>query len=285
MIEERKRYIPNFKDIPSNRAKIPEIAAEKRIKDFIEVELGLDRERAINEAKRCLSCRRCLGCKLCLAACEPKAIDFDQTGENMELIVDSLIITPGVEMVPSKTKEELGYGKFINVVNGLEFESILREDGPYGGLILRPSDGEIPRTIAFIAEGKDALLYAHKEMSATQKKFPAIKLSLFSKGEPSDADSPPEGIIFTQWKSDILEVKEKGGNNNLLIQWKADGEIKEEELQMIVVVTPLTLSPEIVRLINQLDLPKPSPFWEHLDTSLIKTEKANVFFSGGIGKI
>lgn len=280
MIEERKRYIPAFKDIPSPRAKTVELPAEKRIKDFSEVGFVLEKDVAITEAKRCLSCRRCLGCKLCLAACEPKAIDFDQQPEVIELTVDSLIISPGAERVPAVIRKELGYGKFLNVVNGLEFESILREDGPYGGLILRPSDGEIPATIAFIAEGKDALLYTLKEIIVAQKKFPVMKFILFSSEDPKRI----EGITFMQRKGDVLEIKEKGENHNLFIHWKEDGKMKEEEFGMVVVQTPLTLSPETLLLMDQLDLPRPSPFWEHLDTGLVEAGKENIYFCGGIAK-
>ncbi|MCX5887365.1 MAG: hypothetical protein NT096_15875 [Proteobacteria bacterium] len=280
MIEERKRYIPEFKDIPSARAKIAELPVEKRIKDFSEVEFVLEKDAAEREAKRCLSCRRCLGCKLCLAACEPKAIDFSQQEEAIELTVDAIVIAPGVEKVPAKTRQELGYRKFLNVVSGVDFEAILREDGPYGGLILRPSDGEIPQTIAFIAEGRDAFMYTVKEMSAAQKKFPVMKLILFSRDDLGTS----EGIPCEQRKGDVIEIKETGENNNLLIQWEEDGKTKEEELEMVVVQTPLTLAPEVVKLMDQLDIPKPRPFFEYLDSALVETGKEKIFFSGGIGK-
>ncbi|MEM4707766.1 MAG: NUDIX domain-containing protein, partial [Candidatus Anstonellales archaeon] len=87
-------------------------------------------QAAIREAKRCLSCRRCLGCKLCLAVCEPKAIEFGQEEELIELTFDNLVIAPGMERRITPLREELGYGKFPNVVNGVEFEAILRSDGP-----------------------------------------------------------------------------------------------------------------------------------------------------------
>ena len=39
-----------------SRVKMPTRPADERSKDFGEVNLGLTREEAINEAKRCLSC-------------------------------------------------------------------------------------------------------------------------------------------------------------------------------------------------------------------------------------
>ena len=85
MAEERGRYLIEFKDIPTERQGIPEIAVEEAVGDFREVALGFTREMAMSEAARCLSCRRCLGCKLCLAECHTKAIDFDQVGQDIEL--------------------------------------------------------------------------------------------------------------------------------------------------------------------------------------------------------
>jgi ferredoxin len=86
MLEDKKRYIIDFTDIPDDRARMPELPAEERAKNFEEIEKGFATEQAQKEAQRCLSCRRCLGCKLCLAACEKDAIDFDQKDEEKKVL-------------------------------------------------------------------------------------------------------------------------------------------------------------------------------------------------------
>lgn len=279
MKEERKRYIPEFKDIPSARAKRVTLPVEKRIKDFSEVEAVLEKEAAIREAKRCLSCRRCLGCKLCLAVCEPKAIEFGQEEELIELTFDNLVIAPGMERRITPLREELGYGKFPNVVNGVEFEAILRSDGPYGGIILRPWDGEIPRTIAFIAEDKQALIYTLKEIKIAERQFPQIKLVIFTTAE-FDLEVPER---YEYRKGKVLAVKEKE-DHNLLIQWQDSEKISEEEFEMVVAQSPLTLAPEVLNVINQLNIVPPAPFWETLDIESKETGKERVYFTGGINK-
>ena len=45
---------------------------------------------------------------------------------------------------------EYGGGRCLDVVDGLEFERMLRADGPTGGRILRPSDGEVPREVVWV---------------------------------------------------------------------------------------------------------------------------------------
>ena len=62
---KKDRYIIPFDDIPADRVKMPCIEIDEAVCSFTEVETGLPRELARQEAMRCLSCRRCLGCALC----------------------------------------------------------------------------------------------------------------------------------------------------------------------------------------------------------------------------
>jgi len=43
----------------------------------------------------------------------------------------------------------MGYGKFPNVVTNVMLERMAAANGPTGGKILRPSDGEAPKSVAF----------------------------------------------------------------------------------------------------------------------------------------
>ena len=129
---------------------MPELEVEERALNFEEVELGFTEEMAIAEAKRCLSCRRCIGCGLCLAECDQDAIEYDQQPEPLTLSVDAIILAPGAEVFNPSRLKELGYGRAPDIVTSIEFERLLSPTGPFGGRLLRPSDGEIPRTIAFV---------------------------------------------------------------------------------------------------------------------------------------
>ena len=95
--EKKGRYIIGFEDIPSKRAEMPEITVEDRKGNFKEVETGFAEDVAVAEAKRCLSCRRCLGCALCWAECKPEAINFDLSDKDVDLYVDKVILTSGME--------------------------------------------------------------------------------------------------------------------------------------------------------------------------------------------
>jgi heterodisulfide reductase subunit A-like polyferredoxin len=129
---------------------MPELEGDERRLNFKEVELGFTEEMARQEAARCLSCRRCIGCGLCLAECDQCAIVYDDEDRTVAIEADAIIFTSDGELFDAGRKRDLGYGEAWNVITSFEFERLASPTGPFGGLILRPSDGEIPKRIAFI---------------------------------------------------------------------------------------------------------------------------------------
>ena len=258
MAEKRGRYIIDFKDIPSKRHSMPELEVDERKDNFEEVELGLSLEAAQEEAKRCLSCRRCLGCELCLAVCEPKAIVFDQEDEIIDLTVDEIIISPEVDRYIPLSQGEFGYLNYMNVVSAFEFERILCEDGPYGGMLLRAFDGEIPQKIGFILHddgngqenGNSLLSYAIQEAELAMQKVEDLGVSVFiSEGtnlENVSNETEKKGINIKNGK--VMEVKESEETKNLLVKFMDGDNETEEEFEMLVISKPPQLTPELREL-------------------------------------
>ncbi|MCP5104185.1 MAG: CoB--CoM heterodisulfide reductase iron-sulfur subunit A family protein, partial [bacterium] len=89
-------------------------------------------------------------CKICEEVCEAKAIDYEQKEEKVELNVGAVVLSPGFELFDAGIKEELGYGRYPNVITSLEFERVLSASGPFAGKVLRPHDMKTPKRIAFI---------------------------------------------------------------------------------------------------------------------------------------
>ncbi|RLI18387.1 heterodisulfide reductase, partial [Candidatus Bathyarchaeota archaeon] len=93
---------------------------------------------------------KCIGCGTCKEVCKANAINYEEQDSIVTLKVGSIILAPGFESFDARLKSEYGYGRYPNVVTSIEFERILSASGPYSGMVLRPSDGEIPRKVAFI---------------------------------------------------------------------------------------------------------------------------------------
>ncbi|TET81942.1 CoB--CoM heterodisulfide reductase iron-sulfur subunit A family protein, partial [candidate division TA06 bacterium] len=92
----------------------------------------------------------CIGCGLCENICLAKAVNFNDTEEEEAIKVGAILLIPGFSPYDPTPQGEYGYGRYPNVVTSVEFERVLCASGPYGGQILRPSDGMMPKSIAFI---------------------------------------------------------------------------------------------------------------------------------------
>ena len=85
----------------------------------------------------------------CAKVCPTDCIDFTQRPEELPVEVGAVIITTGLHITPMDAKKEYGGTKYVNVMNPLAMERVQSSNGPYGR-VLRPSDGKIPRSIAYV---------------------------------------------------------------------------------------------------------------------------------------
>jgi len=90
-------------------------------------------------------------CGICKKTCTLDAIDFNQKDNIIEEEIGAIIVATGYELYPVEHISEYGAGKYKDVVNGLQFERLLSASGPTSGEIRRPSDGKIPKRIAFLS--------------------------------------------------------------------------------------------------------------------------------------
>ncbi len=89
-------------------------------------------------------------CKVCQKFCQADAIVFDQDDEIITEKVGAIVVATGYELLPKDVYGEYGYGKYPDVIDGLQMERMLSAAGPTKGEIRRPSDGEAPKEVVFI---------------------------------------------------------------------------------------------------------------------------------------
>jgi len=90
-------------------------------------------------------------CKVCEIVCPTGAIRFDQEDQIMEVEVGAIVIATGFTVKQPDFFPEYGYGKYPDVITGLQFERLASASGPTLGEIRRPSDGKVPEKIVFLA--------------------------------------------------------------------------------------------------------------------------------------
>ncbi len=217
---------------------------------------------------------KCLGCGICQMVCRAGAVEYEQKDEEIVLDVGSVILAPGFEEFDPSVKAEYGYGRYPNVVSSIEFERILSASGPYGGMVIRPSDGEVPRKIAFIqcVGSRDTqirrdycssvcCMYAIKEAVIAKEHNPNLACSIFfmdlrSFGKEFDdyyarAEREHE-IRFV--RSRVSRIEEIPKSRNLLLRYVEDGEPKEEEFDLVVLSVGMEPPKKVKELAKNLGI-------------------------------
>ncbi len=96
-----------------------------------------------------LDLENCSLCGKCAQVCPVGCIDYTDEEKTLNVHVGCIILATGLLTTPFDAKKEYGGGKYPNVVHPLAMERIQSSNGPYG-MVLRPSDGKIPRSVAYI---------------------------------------------------------------------------------------------------------------------------------------
>jgi heterodisulfide reductase subunit A len=128
-----------------------------------EFDLGLTGRRAIYipfpqaipasytlDDKNCPDPFTTIACGKCADVCKPKAIDYDQKPRIIEEEVGAIIVATGYDLYSMENMAEYGFGKYPDVLDGLQFERLCSASGPTKGQVLRPSDHKEPKEVVFI---------------------------------------------------------------------------------------------------------------------------------------
>ena len=85
-------------------------------------------------------------CDICRENCPTRAIEFELKPKEQELSVGAIIVATGFDVFDARKKGSLGYGRYANVLTGLDLEQIFTREG----YLRLPVSGEEPHNIAFI---------------------------------------------------------------------------------------------------------------------------------------
>jgi heterodisulfide reductase subunit A len=117
--------------------------------DFSELEPPLTEAQAREAVSRCLDCGVCSECGECVTACPADAIDLRAHDAELDVTVDAVVLATGFRLFDADLKPEYGYGRFKNVITGMQMDRLLAPTRPFN-TILRPGDGKVPERIAYV---------------------------------------------------------------------------------------------------------------------------------------
>ncbi len=83
-------------------------------------------------------------------ACKYDAVDLEMAEQELSVNVGAVVWASGWKPYDAAKIQPYGYDRYDNVISNVEFERMMDPFGPTGGKIVRPSDGQAPKNIAFI---------------------------------------------------------------------------------------------------------------------------------------
>ena len=131
-----------------------EYACDTEYPDPFEEGLGAVRAIAVPftnaiPQKAVLDAGHCGTCGTCARVCPTGAIEFDQQPRHLTIRTDAVIVASGFQLNALTVKPQFNAHRSRNIIAPITLERLLAPHGPYGR-VLRPSDGKMPSSIAFV---------------------------------------------------------------------------------------------------------------------------------------
>lgn len=192
--------------------------------------------------------------KKCAEACKYDAIDLDMEGRTISAKAGAVVWATGWKPYDARKIDNLGYGKFEDVVTNVIMERLASESGPTNGKILRPSDRTEIKSIGFVqcAGSRDenhlpycssvCCLASMKQASYVRSQYPDAEIHLFyidvrSPGRMEDfytKAQEDEKLFFHRGK--VGKIYEDSEKNVLVLEAEntLTGLITKTEVEMAV---------------------------------------------------
>ncbi|MFQ5434899.1 MAG: FAD-dependent oxidoreductase, partial [Anaerolineae bacterium] len=216
----------------------------------------------------------CDDCGRCVAVCPTQAIDLDELAQLRTVRVGAMILALGFKVYDAGELTELGYGRFPNVIDAMQYERLASRSGPTEGVVQRPSDQQTPRSIAWLQcvgsrDQKNSFcssiccMYATKEaMLARQRLGDEVDCTIFIMDER--AFNKEYSAYFHQarnkhgiryFRSRISDIHEEASTGDLIVQFAdSEGKLCQERFEMVVLATGLQPPDSARHFANLLDL-------------------------------
>lgn len=190
--------------------------------------------------------------------CEYDAIDLNMTSKDFNISVGSIVWATGWKPYDAHKIENLGFGRYDNIVTNMMLERLSSKDGPTNGRILRPLDNKPPSSFAFVqcagSRDENHLPYCSyvccmaslKHTTYIREQYPDAKIYIFYIDIRSFGDKYEKfyrnikldkNVFFIKGKvADVIENSENG-NITVVAENSITGEKVKKEVEMVVLAT------------------------------------------------
>jgi len=237
---------------------------------------------------------------LCKEACVADAIDFEQQTSTIALSVDAIIVATGFDLLDPATLPEFGYGRYPEVLTGMEFERIASASGPTTGKVV--VNGHEPREVVLIkcVGSRDphsgvpycsrvCCMYTAKHAHLIHEKLPSARVTVFyidvrafGKGCEEFYDRVRrEGVMYR--RGEPSEVFRRGDRLIVCAEDTLLGRQIEVPADLVVLATAIVPRVDAGEVARVLGVSRSADgFFEEVDPAFspVDTGVSNVFLAG-----
>ena len=215
----------------------------------------------------------CDDCMKCIEVCPSEAINLNEQPRLLVVEVGAIILALGFQTFDPAQLQELGYGRYPNVISAMEYERLASRSGPTEGIVTRISDNRLPQKIAWLQciGSRDqsnmycssiCCMYATKEaILAKERLGEHIDCSIFVLDERAfnkeysryfDNARNQYNIRYNHCM--VSEIREDPNTKNLILRYAdPNGISQEEQFEMVVLATGLQPPDSAHQLAKLLD--------------------------------
>ena len=191
-------------------------------------------------------------------ACKYDAVDLDMTARTLNLDVGAVVWATGWQPYDANRIDNLGYGRYPNIITNMMMERLSAPNGPTKGQIQRPSDDKAPESVAFVqcagSRDENHLPYCSyiccmaslKQATYVREQFPDAKIYIYyidirtpgQRYEKFYQDIKADENIFLI-KGKVAEVEEDPDTKNITVvaENAVTGEKTRQTVDMVVLAT------------------------------------------------
>jgi len=204
-------------------------------------------------------------CGVCKRICTTGAIDYEMQDELVERAYGAIIVAIGFDLNKPHHLGEYYYGQHPDVITGLDLERMLNASGPTNGKVLRPSNGQKPKRIAFIQcvgsrdkhKGKPycskvCCLYTAKHSLLLSEKSPDVESYIFyidvrAAGKNYEEFYERARLQGAKYlRGQVSKVEPLGDKENRLLVRGFDASLSEQiEIEADLVVLATSIEPKV----------------------------------------
>lgn len=204
-------------------------------------------------------------CAKCVDACEYGAIDLEMKPSSFQLKVGAVVLTTGWKPYEASRIDNLGFGRYADVITNMMLERLAAPNGPTQGKILRPSDGKPVQSVAFVqcAGSRDenhlgycssiCCLASLKEATYLREQNPHCQVYIFY----IDLRTPGAYEFFAQkvqkdpnvivMKGKVAKIVENPGGGDLVVETEDILSMRKLRIHVDLVVLATGMAPSLER--------------------------------------